>query len=100
MKTKIIVAIVVALTFFLIGCSKSAEICTKKDTKLSMNFEEAKKIALNSDCITKGNLKETHSCNQNSGTWWIDLNIDKKGCSPACVINIESRKAEVNWRCI
>ena len=100
MNMKIIAAILLMLVIFLMGCSPSAELCIKKNTKLSMNFEEAKNIALNSPCVAEGTLKETYSCNENSGTWWIDLNIDKKGCSPACVVNIESRKAEINWRCI
>jgi hypothetical protein len=35
----------------------------------------------------------------NEGTYWIDLNLNKTGCSPACVINLENRTAEINWRC-
>ena len=28
-----------------------------------------------------------------------DLDIEKAGCNPACVINVETRTAEINWRC-
>lgn len=64
-----------------------------------MSFSEAKEIALKSECVKEGNLKETHFCNQITGTWWIDLDIQKKGCNPACVIDIATKKAEINWRC-
>jgi hypothetical protein len=38
-------------------------------------------------------------CNENSQTYWIDLNIEKEGCNPACVIYTENKTAEINWRC-
>ena len=39
--------------------------------------------------------------NSNTGTWWIDLPIDreKPGCNPACVVDEAAKTAEVNWRC-
>ena len=43
--------------------------------------------------------EKSYQCNDYTGTWWIDLNIQQTGCSPACVINITSRQAEINWRC-
>ena len=36
---------------------------------------------------------------KNSKTWWIDLNAEKEGCNPACVVFEESKRAEINWRC-
>ncbi len=38
-------------------------------------------------------------CNESTGTWWIDLAIQKKGCAPACVVDVAIKKAEINWRC-
>jgi len=43
--------------------------------------------------------QKSYVCNENTGTYWINLNITKEGCSPACVVNIETRTAEINWRC-
>ncbi|MFH1538740.1 MAG: hypothetical protein ABIH66_07260, partial [bacterium] len=84
------------------GESKSendGEICTKAGTDLNMTYEEAVGIAASSECTQDGKLKEEHFCNENTGTWWIDLEIDKKGCYPACVVNVGTKEAEINWRC-
>lgn len=67
----------------------------------SMTLEEAMAIAMASECTEIGTLQRMHSCNANTGTWWIDLEpfIAKAGCSPACVVNVETGEARVNWRC-
>jgi len=71
----------------------------QEDTDRNMSIEEAIAIAENSDCVKEGNLTDKHFYNPNSRTWWIDLDIKKKGCSPACVVSEETRSAEINWRC-
>jgi len=43
--------------------------------------------------------EKSYVCNENTGTYWINLDIKKEGCNPACVINLETRTAEINWRC-
>ena len=43
--------------------------------------------------------EKTYVCNEGTGTYWIDLNLTKTGCNPACVVNVEDRTAEINWRC-
>ena len=67
----------------------------------AMSLFEAKEIAVNSECGE--NLKEPYLefsvCNADTGTWWIDLDIEKEGCNPACVVDIETKTAEINWRC-
>ena len=68
------------------------------EEKNSMTISDAKEIAKASECGDKF-LDNYHMCNENTGTWWIDLEIEKEGCSPACVVNIVTRKAEINWRC-
>jgi len=73
--------------------------CTKKGTEEKLSLKEAKEIALQSECGEAGLLKDTPICNDVTGTWWIDLDIQKQGCSPACVINVETKEAEINWRC-
>jgi len=77
------------------------EYCTKKDTGESMSLTEAKQIALTSECGEQGNLKDTYMCNEYTGTWWIDLTpyTEKELCNPACVVNVITRQAEINWRC-
>jgi len=63
-----------------------------------MTYAEAYAHALNSSCTENGTLTNTHMYNDNSKTWWIDLNLTKPGCSPACVVD-ENGTAEINWRC-
>ena len=60
--------------------------------------EQARSIAETSVCVVDGLLKDNAMYNDSSKTWWIDLNIDKPGCLPACVIS-EDESAEINWRC-
>lgn len=62
-----------------------------------LTISDAKNIAKDSEC--GDDFKETYMCNENTGTYWIDLEIEKEGCNPACVVNLETRKAEINWRC-
>lgn len=73
------------------------EHCTKKETYYTLALADAKQAAINSECGDR--LKETYVCNQDTGTYWIDLDIEREGCNPACVVNIETREAEINWRC-
>ena len=73
------------------------EFCQKKDTDIKLSLSEAKDIAIQGQCGDK--LKDTYICNEITGTWWIDLDIEKEGCNPACVINVETKTAEINWRC-
>lgn len=75
----------------------SEEFCQKKGTDKKLSLSEAKDIAFLSECGDR--LKETYICNEITGTWWINLDIEKKGCNPACVINVETKTAEINWRC-
>lgn len=65
----------------------------------SMSFADAKEKAT-SGCLD-GALQDNHICNTTTGTWWIDFtpNNPKEGCNPACVVNVETGEAEINWRC-
>jgi len=65
----------------------------------TMGLDEAVDIAQRSVCVEVGTLSENATLNDWTGTWWIDLNADKDGCAPACVVDIADRTAEVNWRC-
>ena len=81
------------------GESVQGEDCLDADTGAKLSYQEAVDIAQDSECLEQGQLKETHFCNEGTGTWWLDLDIDKPGCAPACVINVSDRTAEINWRC-
>ena len=80
--------------------STGVEYCTDWKTGERMSYQKAVEIAQNSECLEQGQLEETRSCNEFTGTWWIDLDIDKPGCNPACVINVPDKTAEINWRCM
>lgn len=81
------------------GPSDGVEVCFKADTDESMTLTEAKQIALAGECGEQGALKEKAICNEDTGTWWIDLDIEKEGCAPACVVNVITKEASINWRC-
>ncbi len=66
---------------------------------LNMTYEEARAIAENSECVENASLGVDHWCNNVTRTFWIDLNIEKKGCNPACVVYIDNKTAEINWMC-
>lgn len=63
-----------------------------------INFTEFRAIAVNSECGEYGVTKD-YQCNENTKTIWIELAEEKEGCSPACVVSIEDKTAEINWRC-
>jgi serpin B len=65
----------------------------------AMSEEEARDIAASSECGKAGALLEDAFYNDGTGTWWIDLDAEKEGCSPACVVNVRTGEAEINWRC-
>lgn len=61
---------------------------------------EAKLIAEHS-CVKGGEVLTAGTYNSNSKTWWFDANLNsvREGCTPACVVNEETKTAEINWRC-
>ena len=52
------------------------------------------KCLMPSKICTKG-----YVCNEGTGTYWINMNLTKQGCSPACVIDVATSNASINWRC-
>jgi len=75
--------------------------CVSNETGTKMSLSEARKIAVSSEFGNLGTLKDTYSCNEGTSTWWIDMKptIEKPGCSPAYVVNINTEAVEINWRC-
>ncbi len=82
------------LIVFLLGCQKAVV-----DTTVGLDLESARKIAVESDCVKEGPLTEFYFYNENTKTWWFDLDVEKEGCAPACVVSEETLEAEINWRC-
>ncbi len=112
MKAKLVTLAFVAILSVVIlsGCGSTAadpgdsdreqgEDCVDADTGAKLSYKEAVDIAGASECLEQGQLKGTRSCNEGTGTWWLDLDIDKPGCAPACVVSVSDRTAEINWRC-
>ena len=66
----------------------------------SLSEAEARVIAEKS-CIKGGEALDLGIYNENSKTWWFDanLNASRPGCHPACVVSVETKTAEINWRC-
>ena len=61
---------------------------------------QARAIAEASECMEEGGLTGESMYNENSKTWWFDMDVEKEGCAPACVVDEETRTAEINWRCM
>lgn len=66
--------------------------------------QEALEVAqASSECSNVGVLTDLIIYNAGTKTWWIDLErtpeLEGDGCNPACVVNEETKTAEVNWRC-
>ncbi len=95
---KCIVLVMIMVLSLVVGCVDEV-----KESDGSMTLEEAIAVAQESDCMTKGGLTEKYMYNENSKTWWIDLEMKeefaKDYCSPACVVSEETKTAEINWRC-
>jgi len=64
----------------------------------SLTLDEARAVAESSSCMDEGELGDTHTYNNETNTWWFDMDIDRPGCSPACVV-YANETAEINWRC-
>ncbi len=64
-----------------------------------LSMEEAQEIALNSSCTVEGNITNNYTYNNITRTWWFDMDIERAGCAPACVVDELNKSAEINWRC-
>ena len=74
--------------------------CVGQTTGAVMSIEEAIVIAQNSECTLEGPLTSNYFYNENSKTWWIDMAVEKENCNPACVVDTQTKTAEINWRCM
>ncbi len=83
--------------------SPLTDFCAKENSPAKMNLQEALDIFGQSGCASLGNpsAQQAPFCNAYTGTWWINLDPKepKPGCNPACVVNVETGEAKINWRC-
>jgi hypothetical protein len=73
------------------------EYCIDEETSKILTLERAREVAQKSECGDR--LLGVYSCNKKTGTYWIDLDLKKEGCNPACVVDIKEESASINWRC-
>ena len=92
MEKLIILPVLVLL--FIAGCSQEESIDEgdiSESVSEGMSIEEALQIAEESDCTEKGELTDNYMYNDNSKTWWIDIEMRKEFkedyCNPACVVS-------------
>lgn len=76
------------------------DICPHSGTGRNMTWEEARAISGASVCAENGTITDRRFCNPGTGTWWIDMEADRPGCNPACVIDVDTGEASINWRCL
>ncbi|NJL44134.1 MAG: DUF333 domain-containing protein [Nitrosarchaeum sp.] len=87
-----------ALTIFLPLASLLLFACTSTTTEPSgITHEEAYVLALTA-CQESGTVHDEGVRNENTKTWWFDLDTERPGCNPACVVH-DDGSAEINWRC-
>ncbi len=79
-------------------CRANGETFTE-ELESKMTIKEALEIAENSECTDEGRLIDNYFYNQVTRTWWIGLDLEKSGCSPACVVRGDTETAYINWRC-
>lgn len=78
--------------YLTIGSSTTEEVCG------GMWYNKALEIAKDA-CGSEWGFKSTYMCNDYTSTWWFDMDIEKEGCNPACVVDTKTWTAEINWRC-
>jgi hypothetical protein len=106
MKSLKIILTSTLITATLCGCSlftpqNSEEITIEPvEESFDLSESEAKAIA-EKTCIKGGESLAPGNYNEYTKTWWFDanLNTEKEGCNPACVVSEKTKTAEINWRC-
>lgn len=82
----------------------SPNICCIPREGEKMTLEEAIEIVESGECTEKGQLTDKTFYNEDTDTWWIDLDMKeefkKEYCNPACVVYEVTKTAEINWRCM
>ncbi|MBU2496456.1 MAG: hypothetical protein KJ767_00150 [Nanoarchaeota archaeon] len=102
---KSIILVILVLGLFISGCqiqdngNESITVCMHQGTDSKMTLDEAKAIAIASECNQGTLIEENVFCNQYTGIWYFDMDLEKPGCNPECVVRVSTKQAEINWRC-
>jgi hypothetical protein len=85
---------------YVVRSGPKCEFAVCPELKSALNEKQARDIA-EATCIKGGESLAPGIYNAGTKTWWFDANLNatKDGCNPACVVNEDSKKAEINWRC-
>jgi hypothetical protein len=94
----VIVVILTGIGMFIIFINKTTPQSSKTSKKMT---ETQARVIAQQICIKGGETLGVGIYNKNSKTWWFDANLNstRPGCNPACVVNAETKKTEINWRC-
>ncbi len=102
----IVLIVVIAIIILIMLTCRCEDTETQDQTESlppMMKYEEILEIAQNSECSEKGKILEFYTYNDVTGTWWLSLEMKEEFknelCNPACVVNEETKTAEINWRC-
>ena len=87
--------------FYQTKIAKNPTLPTSSTSSNQLSEEDALVIAKKICIKGEESLTENGIYNENSKTWWFDasLNSTPAGCNPACVVDAETKIAEINWRC-
>lgn len=107
---ELIIAFFVLMFFSSCGTSEeNGAVSCVADSGESMLCDSVQEVIYDSECAEVGEIKDlSHlqpacikGCNAGTATWWFDLvpYEEKPGCNPACVVDLKTKTAEVNWRC-
>ena len=102
MKPNAILKLVPFVLILLVaGCSAKEISIQPSPSADMMSPEDALGIAqATKECTDVGRVTSSVSLNEQTRTYWVDiLQQQKPMCAPACVVNMDTGLAEVNWRC-
>ena len=85
----------ILVLLFVVGCQSCADI----DNEVKMSLGEATDFAEISECGDYEFDLENAYCHEESGTWWFGLSMEKEGCDPHCVVDVNAGVSEINEMC-
>jgi len=79
------------------------QVCVSQKTQNKLTYIEALRIAMRDCGQRKGTIDtdKENNCDMITGTWWFGYVPDKPipWCNPACVVNVDTKKAKIELRC-
>ncbi|MBN1325413.1 hypothetical protein JW977_00315 [Candidatus Falkowbacteria bacterium] len=107
MKQIKLVIFFLLIIFFITGCNSGANkvYCYNKSGDKKMSLDEAINIAKQSECANdpQGFAVldiENNQCQQLANRWILTIKDKRNLCSVYCYVDIETKKASLEWRCM